>query len=282
MPGILYIVATPIGNLEDLSPRAKKALEVADAIFCEDTRRTRALLNHLGIKKPVPSLESFYEHNQEQKIPKAIDWLKQGKILALTTDSGTPSISDPGAKLVLACHHQGFKLVPIPGPSAITASLSASGFSADRFLFFGFLPNKANQRKKILEKYKNFEDAIVIFEAPHRLNKTINDLLEVFGDRELCLARELTKMFEEIKLFTLSQLKAELKDKKVLGEITIILKPLEKEIFPNINSAGLDKEIQKLLKTGKKTKEIAKALSQKFKIPKKIIYQKVLELSQKN
>jgi len=282
MPGILYIVATPIGNLEDLSPRAKKALEQAEIIFCEDTRRTRALLNHLGIKKQSSCLESFYEHNQEQKIPKALNWLSQGKILALTTDSGTPSISDPGAKLVSACHQNGFKLVPIPGPSAITASLSASGFSAERFLFLGFLPNKSNQRRKILEKYKNFEQAMIIFEAPHRIKQTINDLLEVFGDRELCLARELTKMFEEIKITRLSQLKTELKDKKVLGEITIILKPLEKQIPPNINPDELEKEIKKLLKTGKKTKEIAETLSQKFKIPKKIIYQKVLELSQKN
>ena len=175
MKGELFLVATPIGNLKDISERAIESLNQADIILCEDTRRTRALLSHLGIRGK--KLISFNEHNQDRRIPQILAQLEQGKKIALASDAGTPAVSDPGGKLVKLAHEKGIKITPIPGASAITTALCASGFPAERFLFLGFLPIKAGERRKLLEKYKDFPETIIIFEAPHRIEKTLKDLL---------------------------------------------------------------------------------------------------------
>jgi len=280
MPGTLYIIATPIGNLDDFSPRGKSILEKADIILCEDTRRTLKLLNRLKIKKP---LQSFHQHNQKEKIPKVIQWLEQGKKLALVTDAGTPTLSDPGAELVRACHKANVKVVPIPGPSAITASLSASGLSSDRFLFLGFLPAKDQERKKILEKFSGFEETIVIFEAPHRILKTTLDIMGAWGEREVCYCRELTKVFEEIKLTTLSGLAEELKKSQPKGEISLVIKGAEAsagKVEPP--AMEIDAMIREMLAEGKTIKQIASQISQATGLSKNLVYKKALEIKKKH
>ena len=275
--GKLFVVATPIGNLEDFSARGKITLEQADLILCEDTRRTRNLLSHFGIRNRV---ESFHQHNQAEKIPEILAGLDQGNKIALATDAGTPTVSDPGAKLIRAALEAGIKIVPIPGPSAITTALSASGFNSDRFLFLGFLPAKSSERKKILEKYQSFSETIVIFEAPHRIRKTIGDLLEILGDREACLCRELTKVFEEIKPASLSRLANDLQNQNPKGEITLILAgaDLSKNIYRNELDRDLEDLIEAMLKEGKTSKEIISAISGSSNLTRNQIYRLVLEI----
>lgn len=277
MPGTIFIVATPIGNLEDITLRARKTLEQADRILAEDTRRTRALLSAMGIHKPV---ESFHQHNQLQKIPEIIQELKAGKNFALTTDAGTPAVSDPGAKLIQVCLENQIQVVPVPGPSAITTALSASGLPADRFLFLGFLPAKTQERKKLLQKFKDFPETIVLFEAPHRILKTLQDLLETFGDRKVCLCRELTKLYEEIKLTSLSQLLEDVSLQTPKGEFTLVIEGARKENINKINEQqeNLDKLVEQLMVQGKSVKDIVSELYLQTGFPKNMLYQKVLQL----
>jgi len=278
--GALFVIATPLGNLEDFSARAKKSLESADLVLAEDTRRTLKLLSHLKIKKPM---QSFNEHNQSEKIPGLIEKLLKGQKLALATDAGTPALSDPGAKLVAACHEKGIKVVPVPGPSAITASLSVSGLSADRFLFLGFLPAKSGERKKLLQKYRDFPETILIFEAPHRVVTTIRDLLEIFGDRKACLCRELTKVFEEVRMTSLPELLADLEKSAPKGEISLVI---EGATINAINFNQLEDDIEELVggmvREGKSIKDIVQALGSQTGMPKNLIYKKALEIKNKS
>jgi len=275
MKGGLYLVATPIGNLEDITRRAIRILKEAEIILCEDTRRVRKLLAHLGVKGK--RLESFNQHNQEQKIPRVMKWLEQGKVVALCCDAGTSAISDPGGRLVEMAHQKKIKIVPVPGASALTTALSASGLPADRFLFLGFLPSRAGERKKLLEKYQDFPETIVLFEAPHRIKKTLKDIKDIFGERKICLCRELTKVFEEIKLTKLSNLIEELEEITPQGEYTLVIEgagaekktPAQEEI---------KKIIQKRLLSGERLKDIAQSLSEEFSLPRNFIYQLGLEL----
>jgi len=200
---MLYVVATPIGNLEDITFRALNTLFLVDAILCEDTRKTAALLKRHekpGLK--IPELISFYEENELKRMPEAINRLKAGEDLALVTNSGTPTISDPGFKLVRECWREGIKVVPIPGPSSPIAALSASGLPTDKFLFLGFLPNKSGQRIKLFQKVeeslKHIPATIIFFESPFRILKSLQDLQTVFGDIEIVVAREITKVYEEL------------------------------------------------------------------------------------
>ncbi len=200
---MLYVVATPIGNLEDITLRALNTLFSVDAILCEDTRKTAALLKHYtkpGLK--IPALISFYEENELLRMPEVLARLKAGANLALVTNAGTPTISDPGFKLVRECHRQGIQIVPIPGPSSVIAALSASGLPTDKFLFLGFLPNKEGQRTKLLaevaESLKHTPATVIFFESPFRVQKSLQDVQGVFGDIEVVVARELTKVHEEI------------------------------------------------------------------------------------
>jgi 16S rRNA (cytidine1402-2'-O)-methyltransferase len=191
----LYVVATPIGNLEDLSLRALRVLREADLIACEDTRRTRALLTHFDIHVPTTS---YFEHNKLTRGREIVRQLREGRAVALVTDAGTPGISDPGFLLVREARAAGILVVPVPGPSAVVAALSVAGVPADRFVFDGFLPVKPGRRINRLKRLRELETTVVVYESPHRIVATLDAIREVFGEVELVVARELTKQFEEI------------------------------------------------------------------------------------
>jgi len=221
--GDLYVVATPIGNLEDLTFRALRTLGEASVIVCEDTRWTRKLLNKYSIKK---KLISYYHPRESQKIPQIISLLKQGKDVALVTDSGTPGISDPGYPLIREAITQGIKIIPIPGPAAITAALSAAGLPTHRFLFLGFLPPKKEATKKLLVSLKN-EKATLVFYLPTRKLLSFLDLTrETIGNRQIVIAREMTKIYEEFLRGTTKGLLKKLEDKKLKGEATVLISGL--------------------------------------------------------
>ncbi|HDZ25003.1 hypothetical protein LCGC14_1199630 [marine sediment metagenome] len=221
--GDLYVVATPIGNLEDLTFRALRTLREVSVIVCEDTRWTRKLLNKYSIKK---KLISYYHPKENQKIPQIISLLKQGKDVALVTDSGTPGISDPGYPLIREAITQGIKIIPIPGPAAITAALSAAGLPTHRFLFLGFLPPKKEATKKLLVSLKN-EKATLVFYLPTRKLLSFLDLTrETIGNRQIVIAREMTKIYEEFLRGTTEELLKKLEDKKLKGEATILISGL--------------------------------------------------------
>ncbi len=213
----LYVVATPIGNLEDITLRALRVLREVDLIAAEDTRRTLRLLNHYNIKKP---LISYHEHNKLARIPEILKILEE-KDVALVSDAGVPGVSDPGRELVAAALEAGFKVVPIPGPSAIPTALSVSGLPADQFLFLGYLPRKRSERRKLLSSVAEEERTLVAFEAPHRLRESLSDILEVLGDREIAVCRELTKLHEEIFRGKVSE--ALERFREPLGEFTLVL-----------------------------------------------------------
>jgi len=200
---MLYIVSTPIGNLEDITLRALKTLFSVDLIYCEDTRKTLFLLNHFKTpEQNIPLLLSFYEENELKRIPEVIEKLTGGANVALVTNAGTPTISDPGFKLIRECRQKGIKVVSVPGASAVTAALAVSGLPTDKFAFIGFLPNKSSKKLKlfnqILKSEKIISSTILFFESPFRLVKSLGDLKSVFGDIEIVICRELTKVFEEV------------------------------------------------------------------------------------
>lgn len=208
-PGSLYVVSTPIGNLEDVTLRALRVLKEVDLICAEDTRKTRILLNHYNIQT---SLTSYFEHNEKRKTPFIIEKLKSGKNIAIVSEAGTPAISDPGYRLITQALQQAISVIPIPGPSAVITAISISGLPLHRFAFEGFLPVKSGKKKNFLNKLLEEERTLVFYESPHRIINTLRDLIEVMGDRNAVLCRELTKMHEE----------------KIYGELSLILKNLEK------------------------------------------------------
>ena len=218
--GCLYLVGTPIGNLEDITLRALRILKEADRIACEDTRHTQRLLTHYDIHKP---LVSYHEHNEMTRAPELIVALEQGAKIALVSDAGTPLVSDPGHRLVTLCLRHQIPVVPIPGPSALLASLSASGLPNEEFLFVGFLPNRAGERRRALEHLRIEDRTIVLYEAPHRIAETVSDAREILGDRPACLAREVTKLHEEFRRGKLSEISASLEERPARGEITLII-----------------------------------------------------------
>ena len=219
--GILRVVATPIGNLQDLSPRARTALEEADAILAEDTRRTGLLLQKLGLpKKP---LISFFGPREVERIPQILKRIRDGENLVLVTDGGTPGVSDPGARLLRALHQEGLRVEPIPGPSALTTAISVSSLCAGPFAFEGFLPSNPSRRRRRLEELKNESRPLVFFEAPHRIRDCIEDFIKILGgDRIITMLREGTKLHEEIVEVTISELLSRLPEKP-LGEITLVV-----------------------------------------------------------
>jgi len=200
-PGTLYVTATPIGNLSDITLRALEVLKNCDFVVCEDTKQTLKLLNHYEIKKRLISSNSFKEMHVASRI---ISELEEGKSAALVTDNGTPGISDPGSILVKKCREKGIKIVPIPGASAVCSLLSVCGWNTSPFVFLGFLSNKSGRRKNEISLYKDFPGVIVIYESPHRIKKTIADLFIVLGDKEIVIGREISKIYEEILLTKLS------------------------------------------------------------------------------
>jgi 16S rRNA (cytidine1402-2'-O)-methyltransferase len=217
--GALYVVSTPIGNLGDLTHRAEYILSNVNIVAAEDTRTSGVLLRHFGIKA---TLRSYHSYNIKKETPKLVEYLMQGKSVALISDAGTPGISDPGYHLIQECIQHQIRVIPIPGASALLSSLVVSGLPINRFVFEGFLPVKKG-RKTRLEFLKNEERTIVFYESPHRLNKTITDLQNYFGNRNCVMARELTKKFEEVFRGSLTELQAHVGSKKVKGEIVLLI-----------------------------------------------------------
>lgn len=207
--GVLSIVATPIGNLQDITLRAIQTLKNADSIACEDTRKTWILLKELGIERGHKDLISYYEHNEAQRIPQIINFLKNGKNIALVSDAGTPAVSDPGFKLVRECLRQNIRVQSIPGPSSVISSLVSSGLPTDKFFFVGYPPRKPGHRLDFFENIKKsfefIEGTVILFEAPHKLLKTLEEMRSILGDIEIVIARELTKIHEEIRRGKLSE-----------------------------------------------------------------------------
>lgn len=218
--GILYIVSTPIGNLEDITFRAVRILKEVDQIACEDTRHTKKLLNHFQFSKP---LISYYAHNQSFRTPQIIEQLKNGQKIALVTDAGTPGVSDPGAILISEAVANGIEVVPIPGPSAVITALSASGLRTDRFFFQGFLPLKQGKRNSILESLKEIKATLIFYESGRRLHKLFVSLCEVYGKSQAVIARELTKVYEEFRRGNCYEILAQLPKEGLKGESVVLI-----------------------------------------------------------
>jgi len=271
--GILYVVATPIGNLEDISLRAIRTLKEVDLIAAEDTRHTKKLLNAYKISTPLISL---HEHNEKGKSELIISKIYSGMKVAYVSDAGTPCVSDPGHYLIGFAQTENIRVIPIPGPSAVITALSVSGFSADSFLFCGFMPARENQRRKFMESLKDEERTIVFYESPMRFSDSLKTLREVLGDREIVMARELTKIFEEIKRGKISEFIAG--KTKLKGEITIIIQGKQKAPV-----TLTDEEIINKLKSFSKNKQlslrdaVAEVVSQTG-ISKKKVYDLALRL----
>ena len=225
--GTLYVVATPLGNLKDITLRALEVLKSSDLIAAEDTRRTQKLLSAYDLHVP---LTSYHEHNKQAKSRLLIDRLLRGEKVGLVTDGGTPGISDPGRELVQQAREAGIQVVPIPGPSAVTCALSVSGMEGGAFVFLGFLPRRRSRRRRILEETATQGRTVVLYESPYRIKKLLSEIKELLGDVEVFLTRELTKIHEELLSGTVSQVLQGLGEREVLGEITLILAPSEGKI----------------------------------------------------
>src|SRR4030066_1828634 len=218
--GILYIVSTPIGNREDITLRALRILKEVDLIAAEDTRHTSLLLRHFGIQT---SLTSFFEGNELKKREFILSKLKKGDQIALVSDAGTPGISDPGFRLIQTAIENQIPIIPIPGPSAVIAALSVSGLPTDAFLFKGFLPHKSKKRRDLLRQLEEVKATLIFYESPHRISETLRDILEILGDREIVLTRELTKVYEEIIRGKVSEILNQIGDRTLKGEITLVI-----------------------------------------------------------
>jgi 16S rRNA (cytidine1402-2'-O)-methyltransferase len=272
MPGILYIVPTPIGNLEDITLRALRILKEVDVIAAEDTRHTRHLLTHYGIKT---ALTSYHEHNEREKASSLVERIKNGASVALVADAGTPAIADPGFRLVLEAIRSGVQVVPLPGACALAAVLSASGLPTDRFLFEGFLPAKQSQRKAKLQTLREVAATMVFYEAPHRLSETLSDLQQILGARQIVVAREVSKLHEEFVRGTVAEVIGQLADREVKGEITIVVHGSTGEA--QVSEQQLRAEIGRLSRSGTGVKEIAELLGERYGLSKREVYRLALE-----
>jgi 16S rRNA (cytidine1402-2'-O)-methyltransferase len=274
VPGVLYIVATPIGNLEDLTFRALRILKEVDRIAAEDTRHSRRLLDHYGIKTP---LTSYHEHNEQSKARHLVERMQNGENVALISDAGTPVLSDPGHRLVREAIRAGISISPVPGPSALVAALSASGLSMERFAFEGFLPAKRKERREKLQSLCAEARTLVFYEAPHRLKESLADIGAIFGAREMVLAREMSKVHEEFLRGSAGDLMAQLAAREVRGELTLVIAGATEEPAA---AEAIMAEIRKLKGDGMRVKEIAALLGEKYSIAKREVYRMVLELEE--
>ncbi len=273
--GTLYIVGTPIGNLEDMTVRAVRILQTVDLIAAEDTRHTGKLLHHFQIKTPQIS---YHEHNLTTRTSELLSKLQQGRSIALVSDAGMPGISDPGYELVKACADHDITIVPIPGASAVITALTASGLPSDRFIFEGFLPAKSQARRTHLESLRSESRTIVFYESPHRLKATLQDFAESFGgDRSITLARELTKLHEEFWRGTVAEaIKLYLK-REPQGEYTIVVAGAE-SVQVVLSETALKFELQSLLDQGLSRSDASRQLAQQTSLPRRQIYQLALSL----
>jgi 16S rRNA (cytidine1402-2'-O)-methyltransferase len=270
--GTLYVVATPIGNLEDITLRALRVLREVDQIACEDTRQTRKLLDRHGISK---RLVSYHEHNEQARAEGLLRELQAGKNIALVSDAGTPLIADPGYRLVATARAHGVTVSPIPGPSALLSALSASGLPTDSFFFGGFLPAKKTQRRKTLEEMKNYAATVVFYEAPHRIVEALEDIAEVLGPRRVTLGRELTKIHEEFLMGEVSEVREALAKRPALkGEITLMIGKGETLIEDAI---PIEAAFDKLLEAGVPRMEAMKSVARERGLSKREVYQRLNE-----
>ena len=270
--GILYIVATPIGNLEDITLRAIRILKEADLIAAEDTRHTLKLLNHLNISKPMIS---YHRHNEEIRVDVLIKELKEGKNIALVSDAGTPGICDPGEEIIKKCIEENIKIVPIPGACAMINALIVSGIDTSEFTFFGFLPLNKKTRKIKLEEIKNSNKTIILYEAPHKLKTTLNDLNEILDERKIVLAREITKIHEEYIRGSVKEL-LELVD-NLKGEMIIIIEKNNIEKENDLNNLSLEEHYKFYENQGLEKKEIIKKIAKDRNVNKNEIYKKFID-----
>jgi len=278
--GILYICGTPIGNLEDVTLRVLKILKEVKLIAAEDTRHTKKLLNHYQINTKVTS---YYEYNKFKKATYLLEILKNGQDIALVSDAGMPGISDPGYVLVNLALKNNIKIIPVPGVSALITALVVSGLPADKFVFEGFLPRKIKERKRYFKNIENEERTVIFYETPHRLKRALKDMLEVWGDRKIVIARELTKKYEEIIRGNLSQILTEIYEKEIKGEITLIvqggIRKKENDTLDFLKIECIMEEYLKKLKNqGYSNKDIIKIAQEKLNIPKNLLYKKLLEM----
>lgn len=277
-PGILYVVSTPLGNLEDITLRALRVLKEAEWIAAETVEHTRNLCRHYGI---ATKLTSFNQHNQRIKGPELIEELKSGRSVALVTNAGTPAISDPGVFLVAAALKGGLRVLPVPGPSAVTAALSASGMRADTYLFCGFLSHRAGKRRRELETLEPSPHTLVFFEAPHRLMEMLEDVRAVLGDRPMVLHKELTKLFEKAVEGTVGSVLSRLKEEDIRGEYTLVVAGnTKKEKDKTLDEKTQDK-MERLLKAGSMSlKDIAYTISAETGVEYRRVYKACLLMKQ--
>lgn len=273
--GTLYVVATPIGNLEDITLRAVRILGQVDLIAAEDTRHTRKLLSHLSLSKP---LISYYKDRETARSGKIIEELLAGRNVALVSDAGTPAISDPGAILVAQCHEQAIEVIPVPGPSALTAALSVAGLSQPAFTFLGFLPAKKSQRLKTLTAHARDETAVVFYESPRRVCNTLAECREVVGERKAFIGRELTKMHEELLTGTISRLLAVLTEREqIRGEFVVV-------VFPDQSSQPvMPEDLQELLgwyrdNSGLSLKDSVRKIAGDLNLSRSLVYEEALQV----
>jgi len=271
----LYLVATPIGNLEDITLRALRVLKEADLIACEDTRHTRRLLDHYGISQPTIS---YHEHNERGRAAELVERLARGEAIALVTDAGTPGISDPAYRLVTAAIERGVTVIPIPGATALIAGLIASGLPTDSFLFAGFLPPKRQARRTTLEELRTERATLVLYEAPHRIRETLVDAREILGDRRAALARELTKLHEQFLRGALSEISAQLSAQEPRGEMTLVIAGSADDNLVVAESSPLGAQVERLMtELGLSRNEALKQAARSRGLSKKAAYQMMLE-----
>jgi 16S rRNA (cytidine1402-2'-O)-methyltransferase len=271
--GTLYVVATPIGNLEDITCRAVRILEEVDLVAAEDTRHSRKLFARFGIKKP---LVSYHDHNERQRQDELVGRLQGGENVALISDAGTPCIADPGYHLVGACHAAGIPVVPLPGPSALITALSAGGVSTERFAFEGYLPQRAKARADLLKQLRGEQRTLVFYEAPHRLSVTLNDLVEIMGaEQPLVVARELTKLHEEFFRGTAAEAVARFERDPARGELVLIVPPGRQGPKMNVRDA-----LRKLLNEGDLSRRDAvKIVAREYGLSSSDVYRESLSLT---
>jgi 16S rRNA (cytidine1402-2'-O)-methyltransferase len=270
MSGTLYVVATPIGNLDDITFRAVRILREADIIACEDTRQTRKLLDHFEISRP---LVSYHDHNERERAAQLLAELENGRSVAVVSDAGTPLIADPGYRIVKEARERGIPVSPIPGPSALPAALSASGLPTDAFVFGGFLAAKSGQRRKELEKWKDAAATLVFYETPHRICETLRDIAEILGERTVVIAREITKLHEEFLRGTPLELEAELsKRPAVKGEFVVMI---DRRSAPGEFALGIEDAVAELTSRGVAKMDAVKQVARERGLSKHDVYQRL-------
>ena len=275
MVGTLYVVSTPIGNLEDLTLRALRILKEVDIVACEDTRHTRILLAHYGIVKP---LLSYHEQNERQRTAELLERLRADASVALVTDAGTPALSDPGYAIVHAASAQGIPVIAVPGASAVTTALAVSGLPTDRFAFLGFLPRKSAERKRTLEALASIPWTLVFFEAPHRLRDMLQDVEDVLGDRQVAVGRELTKRFEEVIRGPVSEVQDHFRTTKPRGEFTVVMAGAGENAKPALSAEA---DLRELLEGGMPPKSAVQIIARRHRINRGDVYQMMLGITGK-